>query len=220
MSDTGTLKVAELFHSLQGEGLRSGLPTSFVRLAGCNLRCNFCDTTWAQTSGSKTSQMTIPAILDRLNEWDCREVMVTGGEPLLQAGTTKLLQVLSDSGFSVTLETNGSFDLTDIPLKIVRSVYIKTPGSGEGGSFHSGNLKLLQPDDQLKFVCVDEEDVSWTLRFVREHRLADKCAVILQPGRESLSLEVMARHIIISGLPVRLGLQLHKIIWGRNSQGV
>ena len=220
MSDVDTLEVAELFHSLQGEGLDSGLPTSFVRLAGCNLRCGYCDTTFAQTVDSDTPQMTIPAILDKLNFWNCREVMVTGGEPLLQKGTCDLLQALVEMGYRVTLETNGSFDLAGVPAAVVRSVDVKTPGSGEVDSFRLANLQLLQPDDQLKFVCVDEEDINWALSFISEYRLTDSCAVIMQPGWESVSLELMAKRIVASGLPVRLGLQLHKIIWGENSQGV
>jgi 7-carboxy-7-deazaguanine synthase len=220
LSDVHTLKVAELFHSLQGEGLSSGLPTSFVRLSGCNLRCGYCDTTGAQTTDSSTLPITITTILEKLSSWNCLDVMVTGGEPLAQNSTLHLLYALLERGFRVVLETNGSLDLADVPAAVVRSVDVKTPGSGEVDSFHLANLKLLQPDDQLKFVCVDEDDIEWSLAFIRQHRLTDSCAVILQPGWESVSLQLMARQIIASGLPVRLGLQLHKIIWGGNSQGV
>ncbi|MBL7032708.1 MAG: radical SAM protein [Candidatus Delongbacteria bacterium] len=217
---TDTLKIAELFLSLQGEGQSSGLPTIFIRLAGCNLRCSYCDTAWARDTTKSGTEMSIDAILRKVQQWDCSEVMVTGGEPLLQPVVNALLQVLLAAGYRLTLETNGSFDLGATPPAVIRSVDVKTPGSGEQGSLLLSNLELLRKKDQIKFVCVSGDDVDWSLAFVREYNLTDRCNVILQPAWSKLPLTELARSVITSGLPVRLGLQLHKLIWGAETQGV
>ncbi len=219
MNNSEHLRVAEIFHSLQGEGVSTGMPTLFVRLAGCNLRCSYCDTAWAREEEAGR-EMTVSEILAQLRKWDCGEVIVTGGEPLRQPGVLSLLVELLTTGYRVTLETNGSYNLTPVPAAVVRSLDIKTPGSGEADSFLAGNLAQLRAGDQVKFICVEEADIDWSLEFIRRHDLTAVCHVILQPAWRQLSPAVMAERITASGLPVRLGLQLHKLIWGEEQRGV
>jgi len=211
------LRIAEIFYSLQGEGLETGLPMVFVRLAGCALRCSYCDTPYALKGGR---ELTVEQVLDEVQAQKCRRVLVTGGEPLDQEETPELLSALLGKRLQVSLETAGNHDLRVVPAGVTRIVDVKTPGSGEAASFYPENLNLLRPHDQVKFVCTGTEDVHWALDFVRQHALTERCHVLVHPAWNQLPLEKLGRLILDSGLPVRLGIQLHKYIWGANRAGV
>ena len=203
------MKISEIFYSLQGEGAESGLPTAFVRTAGCNLRCRWCDTRYAR----RGREMTIEGILAALAAWPTRRVCVTGGEPLHQQGCSALLRALKRKRYSITLETNGSYDVGPF-LKFGRiSLDIKCPSSGMAGRMHWANLALLRSSDQVKFVIADRADYLFARQVVERERLSQRTHVILQPvgGRSGRRL---ASWMLRDGLDVRLGLQLHRVLWG------
>jgi 7-carboxy-7-deazaguanine synthase len=205
------LKVYEIFKSIQGESTRAGRVCSFVRLSGCNLNCSYCDTAYALTEGEDQS---IGQVVNAVQAHRTRLVEITGGEPLLQAETPLLCQRFLDLGFEVLVETNGSLDITVVPPPVIRIVDIKCPSSGHAGSFVRKNISLLTSSDECKFVLSDKEDFFWALDFVRAENLQEIATVIFSPNTERLSPKDCAEWIINENAPVRLGLQLHKIIWG------
>ena len=209
------LRISEIFHSLQGETSRAGLPTVFVRLTGCPLRCSYCDTAYAFSGGQN---MTLAAILEEVGRYGTRYVTVTGGEPLAQKGCLELLRTLCDAGYEVSLETGGALDVSGVDARVMKVLDIKTPGSGEVEKNLWRNLDHLQAQDEVKFVLCDAADYEWARQVVQERRLEQKCGVLFSPAQGQLSPEHLAEWILRDRLPVRLQLQLHKLLWG-NERG-
>jgi len=219
MSDPQHLSVSEIFHSLQGEGARVGVPCVFVRLAGCTLHCNWCDTRYA-AAVAVGSRMTIDEVLERVAAFECRTVEVTGGEPLLQSAVYPLMTRLLERFDTVLLETSGSVSIADVDPQVVRIVDIKCPGSGEADRNHWLNIDLLTPRDEVKFVLQDRADYEWAKEIVARHDLTGRCQVIFAPVYERLPLRTLAEWLLADRLDVRLGLQLHKLIWPEAERGV
>jgi 7-carboxy-7-deazaguanine synthase len=211
-----TLSVVEIFHSIQGEGTRAGLPCVLVRLGGCNLRCRWCDTPYAQTGGEG---MSIDEILGRLGDFRCRLVEVTGGEPLAQAGCLDLLRRFCDEGYQTLLETNGSIDIAPVDSRVVKIVDFKCPSSGQEGHNRWENVARLAAGDEVKFVLADRGDYDYARRAAAEHSLVGRCTVLFSPAFGQLAPSDLAGWILADGLEVRLGLQLHKIIWPEKDRG-
>ena len=178
------LRISEIFHSLQGETSRVGLPTVFVRLTGCPLRCTYCDTTYAFSGGQN---MEIAQILEEVARHGAHYVTVTGGEPLAQKNCLELLQALCDAGYAVSLETGGALDVSEVDARVVKVLDIKTPGSGEAEKNLWGNLAHLNPHDEIKIVLCDEADYDWARQKLIEHALDQKCAVLFAPVQGKLS---------------------------------
>lgn len=217
-----TLKVNEIFRSIQGEGTRAGLPCTLVRLSGCNLRCRWCDTAYAWDAGE---EMTLSQVLHRVSDLGCMRVELTGGEPLLQPAATELLHALCRQGYETLLETNGSADISAVDPRVVRIVDVKCPSSGESERNCWDNLAKLTARDEVKFVLADRADYEYARRIVRDYGLADRCAVIFSPvgvsgAKFSNFPATLADWILADKLDVRLGLQLHKILWPGESRGV
>lgn len=210
-----TLRITEIFHSLQGESTRVGLPTVFIRLTGCPLRCGYCDTSYAFSGGESLS---IAAILERVADFGTPTVCVTGGEPLAQKNGLTLLSALCDAGYSVSLETSGALPIAAVDARVSRIVDIKTPGSGEVEKNHWENLGALKPSDEIKFVLCDEADYQWAKDMLREHDLAQACPVLFSPVHGGLNPTQLAEWILRDRLPVRMQLQLHKYLWD-NARG-
>ena len=205
------LKITEIFHSLQGEADSVGIPTVFVRLTGCPLRCQYCDTAYAFHGGAWWE---LAAILERVRELGARYVCVTGGEPLAQKGCTELLTALCDAGLRVSLETSGAMSLEGLDPRVVVVVDVKTPGSGEEGRNRYEELQRLDSKDQVKFVICDRSDYEWSRGKVKELALESRCAVLFSPSHEQLPARELADWILQDRLPVRLQIQLHKYLWG------
>jgi 7-carboxy-7-deazaguanine synthase len=210
-SANDSLRISEIFFSLQGETSRVGLPTVFVRLTGCPLRCTYCDTTYAFTGGQT---MTLEAILAEVARYAPRYVTVTGGEPLAQKNCPRLLQSLCDAGYEVSLETGGALDISGLDSRVVKVLDIKTPASGEMEKNLWSNLEHLDPHDEIKFVLCDEADYQWAKQVIQERELAKRCEVLLSPAQGQLSAKDVAEWMLRDRLPVRLQVQLHKLLWG------
>jgi 7-carboxy-7-deazaguanine synthase len=204
------LRVTEIFFSLQGESTRVGLPTVFVRLTGCPLRCVYCDTSYAFSGGELLS---VSEVLRQVAEFHPRYVTVTGGEPLAQKNCNALLRALCDAGYAVSLETGGALDIGGVDERVSRIVDIKTPGSGESGRNRWENLSLLTERDEIKFVLCDQEDYDWAVDVIRKHDLAGRCALLFSPVHDGLSATALANWILRDRLPVRMQVQLHKLLW-------
>lgn len=211
MALSTTLRITEIFFSLQGETSRVGLPTVFVRLTGCPLRCGYCDTAYAFHGGRS---MAIGDILAEVARHDAHYVTVTGGEPLAQKGCLVLLTALADAGYSVSLETSGALDVSAVDSRVSRIVDLKTPGSGEESKNRWENLAALNTHDEIKFVLCDETDYRWAMQQVRERKLDGICPVLFSPVHKGLPPAQLADWILRDRLPVRMQLQLHKILWG------
>lgn len=210
MTEQLTLRISEIFYSLQGETSRIGLPTVFIRLTGCPLRCGYCDTEYAFSGGEN---MTLAAILEKTASYNAYYVTVTGGEPLAQKGSIDLMRALCDAGYSVSLETSGALDISKVDPRVSRIVDIKTPGSGEVEKNRWDNLPLLTSHDEIKFVLCDEADYIWAKQQLAEHKLAERCPVIFSPVFDSLQARDLADWILRDRLPVRMQIQLHKVLW-------
>jgi 7-carboxy-7-deazaguanine synthase len=206
-----TLRVTEIFHSIQGESTRVGLPTVFVRLTGCPLRCVWCDTEYAFSGGES---LAIADIVQRVAEFDCATVCVTGGEPLAQKGCLPLLAALCDAGHSVSLETSGALDIGGVDPRVARIVDLKAPGSGELAKNRWKNLDLMTARDELKFVLASREDYDWALSACRQRGIFALCPVLFSPVQGQLDPAQLAEWIMADRLPVRFQLQLHKVLWG------
>lgn len=205
------LRITEIFRSLQGEADTVGMPTTFVRLTGCPLRCQYCDTAYAFTGGEP---MTLAQILERVRELGAHHVCVTGGEPLAQRGVLALMTALCDAGHRVSIETSGAMPIDAIDPRVVRVVDLKTPGSGEVGRNRYDQLAHLRAADQVKFVICDRADYDWSRAQVEQHALAQRCGVLFSPSHEQLPAGELADWIVADRLPVRLQVQLHKYLWG------
>jgi 7-carboxy-7-deazaguanine synthase len=210
-----SLRVTEIFHSIQGESSRVGLPTVFVRLTGCPLRCVWCDTDYAFSGGEP---LALADILQRVAAFDCKTICVTGGEPLAQKNCLPLLAALCDAGYSVSLETSGALDIGDVDPRVTRIVDLKAPGSGEAAKNRWENLDLLTAGDELKFVLASREDYDWAVSACRQRRLFDRCPVLFAPVQGQLDPAQLAQWILDDRLPVRFQLQLHKVLWD-NAKG-
>jgi 7-carboxy-7-deazaguanine synthase len=204
------LKITEIFLSLQGEARDAGWPTVFVRLTGCPLRCQYCDTAYAFHGGEWRD---IDAILAEVAGYGVRHVCVTGGEPLAQKRCILLLQRLCEAGYNVSLETSGAIDIADVDPRVSRVLDIKTPGSMEVTRNRWENLPLLTAHDQVKFVICDRADFDWARDIVAEHRLADTCDVLFSPSYTQVAARELADWIVAERLPVRYQMQLHKLLW-------
>lgn len=203
------LKITEIFFSIQGEACFSGWPTVFVRLTGCPLRCQYCDTAYAFTGGQWHS---FAEIETEVRRHGTPYVCVTGGEPLAQPRCAELLTALCDAGFNVSLETSGAFDIADVDARVARVVDIKTPGSKESHRNRWENLALLTPHDAVKIVICDRADYDWARDVVAKHPVP--CPVFFSPSYEELPAGTLADWILADRLPVRLQVQLHKVLWG------
>lgn len=206
-----SLRITEVFVSLQGETSRVGLPTVFVRLSGCPLRCRWCDTPYSFTAGET---LALDTLLARVAEYGVPTVCVTGGEPLAQKACLPFLSALCDAGHSVSLETSGALDIAGVDPRVSRIVDLKAPGSEESAKNRWENLAHLNARDELKFVLADRADYDWAVAALREHDLAARCPVLFSPVADELSPTDLADWIVADRLPVRMQLQLHKLLWG------
>lgn len=206
-----TLRITEIFYSLQGETRTVGLPTVFVRLTGCPLRCQYCDTAYAFKGGQTKS---IDSILNEVESYKARYVTVTGGEPLAQPECLQLLLALCDRGYEVSLETSGALDISAVDHRVIKVVDFKTPGSNEFEKNRYENINSLNDSDQVKFVICDRDDYDWAKAMMKEHDLTKRCDVLFSPSYQQLSNITLADWILEDKLPVRFQLQMHKYVWG------
>lgn len=204
------LRICETFYSIQGESTFSGYPCFFIRLTGCNLRCSYCDTAYAYEEGEALDE---PELLKRAIESGTKLVEVTGGEPLLQAGTISLLSSLLSSGFMVLLETNGSLPVSAVPEQVVKIMDLKCPSSGMSGLMDLDNLNYLGTKDQVKFVIQDQADYEWARHMIMKYAIAKRTQVILSPVWQKMDAKFLAEWMLKDRLPARLQIQLHKHIW-------
>ena len=208
------LKIYEIFHSLQGETSRIGLPTAFVRLSGCPMRCTYCDTAYAFSGGGN---MQIADILAKVAEFGTKYVTVTGGEPLAQKECYVLLQALCDAGYSVSLETGGAMDIAPVDARVSVILDIKTPTSNEEKNMLWGNINHIKPTDEIKFVLCNRADYDWAKAKITELKLTEKCPILFSPSYHDLSAEALAGWVLADKMLVRMQIQLHKILWGEKS---
>lgn len=211
------LKVNEIFYSLQGESTAAGRPCVLVRLTGCQMRCSWCDSEYAFYEGEWKS---VDEVMEEVGEFGCPLVEVTGGEPLLQPGTQSLLRRLCEAGYETLLETGGGLDVSEVDARVRRILDIKCPDSGEAENNRWENLEVLTPRDEVKFVVTDRADYEWTKRVIGQHRLADLCPLSIAPVEGEIEPARLASWILEDRLPVRLNLQIHKILWGSEARGV
>jgi 7-carboxy-7-deazaguanine synthase len=205
------LRITEIFLSLQGESRSVGLPTVFVRLTGCPLRCQYCDTAYAFHGGE---QLSIDAILQAVAGYGVRHVTVTGGEPLAQKASLVLLKQLCDAGYVVSLETSGAMALDEVDPRVSKVMDLKTPASGEMSKNRLENIRHLTAHDQIKFVICDRADYDWAKQLTAKHHLAGRCEVLFSPSAQQLPARELADWIVVDRLPVRFQIQLHKLLWG------
>lgn len=205
------LRITEIFHSLQGESRTVGLPTVFVRLTGCPLRCTYCDTEYAFYGGHWHA---FDDLLAEVARHGAKHVCVTGGEPLAQRACIGFLKELCDAGYAVSLETGGAMDVSAVDPRVMKVVDIKTPASGEEGRNRWENLDYLSPHDAIKFVICNRDDYEWARATLREHELAGRCEVLFSPSYGQQSARDLAEWILEDRLPVRFQVQLHKVLWG------
>jgi 7-carboxy-7-deazaguanine synthase len=212
------LTINEIFHSIQGESTHAGRPCAFVRLSACDLRCSWCDTTYAFHEGHKVS---VEDVVTQVRAFGCEHVEITGGEPLLQPDVYPLMEQLLANGHTVLLETGGHRSIEAVPEGVIRIVDVKCPGSGEAEKTHWQNLDLLRPSDEVKFVIKDRADYEYACDIVRQHDLAKRTtAVLFSPVHGVMDSSRLAFWILEDRLPVRLQLQVHKFIWGADVRGV
>ncbi len=205
-----TLRITEIFYSLQGEANTVGLPTVFIRLTGCPLRCSYCDTAYAFTGGGK---QTLKQIIDQVKGYNTRYVTVTGGEPLAQPGCHDLLKILADEGYLVSLETSGAIDVAIVDKRIVKVMDLKTPSSNEMKRNLYRNIDFLNAQDQIKFVIADNKDYQWSKSMLDQYQLLSRCQVLFSPVMGAMQPTQLAEKILCDQLPVRFQIQLHKYLW-------
>jgi 7-carboxy-7-deazaguanine synthase len=205
-----SLRITEIFYSLQGESNTVGLPTVFIRLTGCPLRCVYCDTAYAFTGGQR---MSLAAILSAVAQYDTRYVTVTGGEPLAQPVCLDLMTALADAGYKVSLETSGAIDVSGVDARIIKVMDLKTPSSGELAKNLYQNIDFIGSDDQIKFVIGTDEDYDWSKAVLTEYNLTERCQVLFSPVMGQQHPTELADKILQDRLPVRFQIQLHKLLW-------
>lgn len=212
MSEQQTrLKISEIFYSLQGEARNVGLPTVFIRLTGCPLRCAYCDTSYAFTGGE---WMDIETIVNKVRQYNTSFITVTGGEPLAQKSCIELLNNLCDSGYEVSLETSGALLVDNVDERVVKVIDIKTPASKEDSKNKFENFDFLNAGDQIKFVICDENDYLWSKKIVDHYQLENICEILFSPSRDQLDATTLADWVLRDQLNVRFQVQLHKYLWG------
>lgn len=205
------LRLTEIFFSLQGEASRVGLPTVFVRLTGCPLRCSWCDTTYSFTGGEPA---TIASVLAEVGKYPARQICVTGGEPLAQKECLPLLTALCDAGYDVSLETSGALDIAAVDPRVSRIMDLKAPDSAESAKNRWENLALLNGRDEIKIIIASRTDYEWARNALRERRLDALCPVLFSPAQGLIEARALAEWILEDGLNVRFQMQLHKLLWG------
>lgn len=205
------LRITEIFYSLQGETRTVGLPTVFIRLTGCPLRCTYCDTSYAFQGGSL---MSIEDVIEHTQKFNPKFVTVTGGEPLAQAHCHLLLTKLCDQGYEVSLETSGSLDVSQVDQRVIIVMDIKTPGSKEMHRNKLENIAYLKNNDQIKFVICDRQDYEWAKTIINQNQLTSRCDILFSPSHNQLDNKTLADWILEDNLPIRFQIQLHKYIWG------
>lgn len=205
------LRISEIFYSLQGESRSVGLPTVFIRLTGCPLRCQYCDTSYAFSGGEMQS---LASIIEQVAQYNTRYITVTGGEPLAQRGCLELLKQLADKNYSVSLETSGAIDVSNVDIRIDKVMDLKTPASAEEHRNRYANLQYLNSKDQIKFVICNEEDYAWSKAKMAEYQLTQKCEILFSPSLGQQDPTELAEWILADQLPVRFQVQLHKFLWG------
>ncbi|MEY3280021.1 MAG: hypothetical protein RL674_6 [Pseudomonadota bacterium] len=210
-----TLRISEIFYSLQGESSRVGLPTVFIRLTGCPLRCVYCDTSYAFSGGVK---MSFDAIFKEVEKYQCGNVCVTGGEPLAQSECIGLLTKLVDLGYCVSLETSGALDVSKIDSRVTKVMDLKTPSSGEMDKNRYENIAYLSAHDEVKFVIAGEEDYNWSKNILKQYDLTNHCYVLFSPVADQQNPTQLAEKILEDKLAVRFQIQLHKLLW-QDAQG-
>ena len=211
-----TLRITEIFYSIQGESATVGWPTVFIRLTGCPLRCQYCDTAYAFTGGTI---YTLEDIVERTKQlhaghYDNRHITITGGEPLAQVGCKNLIAQLCELGYKVSIETSGAFDISSLDHRLMIVMDLKTPDSKECDKNLWKNVEHLKPQDQIKFVICSDQDYLWAKNVVLEQKLYQKCQILFSPSYKQVSLRDLAEKVLADNLPVRLQTQLHKHIWG------
>lgn len=211
------LVVNEIFRSIQGESTQAGRPCTFVRLTACDLRCAWCDTEYAFYEGTRTP---IDEIVERVEEFGTKLVEITGGEPLLQKNVHELIDALLARGYEVMLETGGHRDIAPVDARVRRIVDVKTPSSGESHRVMTANFLHLRETDELKFVVKDRADFDFAARMIAEHGLAGRCPVLVSPVHDAIELRELAEWVLESGLPIRVQMQLHKLLWPGVTRGV
>ena len=210
MPEKMSLRITEIFYSIQGETSKIGLPTVFIRLTGCPLRCQYCDTSYAFYGGEV---MLFEDIIHQVTKFNCKDVCVTGGEPLAQANSKKLLKDLADLDFQVSLETGGSISLKEVDERVKIIMDIKTPDSGEATKNRWENLELLKQTDELKIVICSREDYQWSKEIIEQYKISEKCPILFSPCAESIDPRDLAEWILTDQLPIRFQMQIHKILW-------
>ena len=205
------LKITEIFHSLQGEAANVGLPTVFIRLTGCPLRCDYCDTAYAFSGGE---WIDIEAIISNINQYNTPHITVTGGEPLAQKNCIELLNQLCDLNYDVSLETSGAILVDQVDKRVVKVLDVKTPASKEDSKNKFANFMFLNAKDQVKFVICDENDYRWSKQLIDEHKLESKCEILFSPSHDQLDATILANWVLEDKLNVRFQIQLHKYLWG------
>ncbi len=210
MPEKMSLRITEIFYSIQGETSKIGLPTVFIRLTGCPLRCQYCDTSYAFYGGEV---MLFEDIIHQVTKFNCKDVCVTGGEPLAQANSKKLLKDLADLDFQVSLETGGSISLKEVDERVKIIMDIKTPDSGESTKNRWENLELLKQTDELKIVICSREDYQWSKEIIEQYKISEKCPILFSPCAESIDPRDLAEWILTDQLPIRFQMQIHKILW-------
>ncbi|MGL6030106.1 MAG: 7-carboxy-7-deazaguanine synthase QueE [Legionella sp.] len=207
---TNQLRITEIFHSLQGESVTVGLPTVFVRLTGCPLRCQYCDTAYAFSGGEVRE---LDDIVTDIASYQCAHVCVTGGEPLAQPGCINLLAKLCDAGHAVSIETSGARDISFVDKRVMIVMDLKTPDSLEADKNLLSNLEHLKASDQIKFVLCSRADYDWACLMIKEHKLNERCQLLFSPSWNQLNPTDLANWIVADKIQVRFQLQLHKILW-------
>jgi len=205
------LRISEIFYSLQGESTLVGLPSVFIRLTGCPLRCAYCDTRYAFKGGES---MEVAQILTKIATFQCQTICVTGGEPLAQKNCLPFLKQLCDLGYQVSLETSGALDIRAVDPRVIKVMDLKTPASGEESKNKMENLAFLDQKDQIKIVIANETDYIWAKQQIKQYKLTDYCTVLFSPCQDELSATTLANWILADKLVVRFQFQLHKMLWG------
>lgn len=205
------LRITEIFYSLQGEANTVGIPTVFIRLTGCPLRCVYCDSAYAFTGGKK---MTIADIINEVQQYHCQYITVTGGEPLAQPASLELMTQLADLGYTISLETSGALDVSNVDARVVKVIDLKTPDSGEQQKNRYENLDHITAKDQLKFVISSDKDYQWSKNILNEYQLLGRCEILFSPVAGQQNPTQLAEKILADRLPVRFQIQLHKLLWG------